>query len=287
MERTWQDNATEFGALSKQGVDFRLAALVACSVNPNGKGGGDQQHRNVRYGAKASASSFARKAGTSAPRILRHLEAWDSVRGLTKSSKLSPNDVDDLELPEHLEVAFHKAYAGITASQPTGGRPRASRDEIVERARNDKEYAKGLVSDIAKDQPEAVAQGLAENSDVPTLSRATAAAARNRQVERNRARVTAGESKGRSVQDPKPTPLDAGVKAFLSEKSLGAALRALVTDFPKEWAALPEEARQDADFVAFCEESFDKIEIALANARLLVSGGISDEALATLLEGES
>ena len=41
--RTWKINATEFGALSKQGVDFRLAALVACSVEKRHPRGGDRE----------------------------------------------------------------------------------------------------------------------------------------------------------------------------------------------------------------------------------------------------
>lgn len=38
MNRTWKDNAVEFGSLTKQGYGVRLAVLVACSVESVGRG---------------------------------------------------------------------------------------------------------------------------------------------------------------------------------------------------------------------------------------------------------
>lgn len=43
FNRTWHDNAAEFGALTCQGKDVRLAVLVACSVE-KGKGTGSNQY---------------------------------------------------------------------------------------------------------------------------------------------------------------------------------------------------------------------------------------------------
>ncbi|MFT4226090.1 hypothetical protein [Micropruina sp.] len=69
-----------FGALSRQGKDVRLAVLVACSVE-RGVGQGAREPRNDRYevAEKVSASEFATAAGTSAPRVLRHLTAWHKL----------------------------------------------------------------------------------------------------------------------------------------------------------------------------------------------------------------
>jgi hypothetical protein len=132
---------------------------------------------------------------------------------------------------------------------------------------------------------EAAAQALVEKGDVAALSQATAAASRNRQVERNRARREEGLGKGRTVED-KPKAFTPDVMAFLQVKGLSDALRSLVTTFPNEWAALSEDAKSD-DFIGVCEETFDKIEIALANCRNIVSGGVSDKAIMQLLDGAS
>jgi len=63
--RSWEDNAHEFKALSKQGYDVRLGVLVACSV---GKGAG-----------QTTAVRFAAKAGCSTHTVARYQKAWDKM----------------------------------------------------------------------------------------------------------------------------------------------------------------------------------------------------------------
>ena len=145
------------------------------------------------------------------------------------------------------------------------------------------ELAKSLLSDPVVTQ--AATQALVEQGNINALSQATAAVAKNRQVERNRKRVTSGGTKAKTSQDPKPQLPDPGVSAFMSVTGLSEALRALVTTFPTEWNGLTDEQRSDEDFVGSCEEALDKIEIAVSNLRAMISGGISDEDLESLLSG--
>lgn len=173
-----------------------------------------------------------------------------------------------------------------SASATNGPQPnqRASIRSAKASIKKHPELARTLLND--PDVRKAATDALVDSSDVGALSQATAKAAKNRQVERNRARVAAGLGKGRSVSDPKPAPADPVVAAWMSVRSLPDALRALVTTFPQEWAALPEAARIDEDFVAFCEETVDKLEIALAAVRTLISGGSQVEhELQALLDG--
>lgn len=91
--------------LSRQGKDVRLAVLVACSVE-KGKGhGGDRRsdQRNDCYveidpTEKVSARRFAAHADceTTAPRVLRHLTAWDSLAAdglVPPAADLTPAEV--------------------------------------------------------------------------------------------------------------------------------------------------------------------------------------------------
>jgi hypothetical protein len=110
MTRTWEDNALEFGALTKQGRDARLALLVACSVE-KGKGQSERGSRhNNRYDEKVSAQAFAEAAGTSAPRVLRHLDAWDRIAAAG-----------------HLGPSKSSAVSHEPPHRPRGGRPRLPR----------------------------------------------------------------------------------------------------------------------------------------------------------------
>ncbi|MEX2448574.1 MAG: hypothetical protein WD404_07505, partial [Solirubrobacterales bacterium] len=73
------DPAAVFGAHVKAG-GWRLGLLVARNVE---KGSGDGINDRYREGvsretpSKVSAREFAEQAGTTAARVLRHLEAWD------------------------------------------------------------------------------------------------------------------------------------------------------------------------------------------------------------------
>ena len=126
MERTWQDNADEFAELD-QGDGWPFAVLVACSVEKGAGEGGRHDHRNDRYGDKTSASVFAERAGTSAPRVLRFLEAWNMIAqgesDMKPSAGLTPGDVFTAW---HPDVPWKEIYK-VPADKPSGGRPRDSK----------------------------------------------------------------------------------------------------------------------------------------------------------------
>lgn len=127
MSRSWQDNAAEFAALTKQGVDLRLAVLVACSVEKR-----NSAHRpatNVA-GAKVSTRKFAEEAGTGNPRIARHLDAWNAcaAKGWCGSSaNLTPDMAANPDLrtptPEQFAAVFRELSTRKAAAPPVAPTP--------------------------------------------------------------------------------------------------------------------------------------------------------------------
>jgi len=115
MSREWQDNADEFGALTKQGKDVRLALLVACSVEKGSQGGDTSMGQLTHANGKTSARLFAERAGmpesSGHKRVLRHLAAWDAFAtefGLPLAVDLLPDDALDLAVSEEQAEAFGK-----------------------------------------------------------------------------------------------------------------------------------------------------------------------------------
>jgi DNA-binding transcriptional regulator YiaG len=97
MERSWKDNALEFGSLSKLGYDVRLALLVACSVDSS------------PTDEKVTASKFASQAGVSAKTVVRYLTAWDKMVAAgwdVPRDKLTPAMALVLELPDSFVAEF-------------------------------------------------------------------------------------------------------------------------------------------------------------------------------------
>ena len=91
--RSWEDNAHEFKALSKQGYDVRLGVLVACSV-----GAGEGQ---------TTAAQFASQAGCSTHTVTRYQTAWDKMVKAgwdVPRDRLTPAmaDVESLVPPEFI-----------------------------------------------------------------------------------------------------------------------------------------------------------------------------------------
>ena len=180
--RTWQDNAAEFGVLSKQGRDVRLAVLVATSVEKGKrppKAGYPRDHEG-----KVGAETFADQSGTSTDRVLRHLDAWNAcaAEGWCKpSSDLIPADASDPDLTIPVEVITWIDASGIerTGTQfeskfdasRSGGRPRASIAEIEKRVESDPVYAEKIAEVVSKAAPEATGKAVAAN---PAASRAVA-----------------------------------------------------------------------------------------------------------------
>jgi hypothetical protein len=156
MSRTWEDNAVEFGALSKQGVDVRLAVLVATSVEKMEKGKGGDPETLART-SKGSANSFAKKADTTKDRVIRHLDAWVkcAAEGWCEVPKaLKPEDALDPDL----KVPTEEQFASKFDASSSGGRPRASISEIADRVSRDSSYAESLSEAVAAASPTAAAK---------------------------------------------------------------------------------------------------------------------------------
>ena len=150
----------------------------------------------------------------------------------------------------------------------------------------DDETAAAVVARLTEDRPKlvrtierrAAIQEAVDEEDVETLSKATASAAKNRMVTRRRKRLAGGD-------DPNPKPpkiLDAASNAFLFVGShIGDAGRSLER-FVREYEALTDDVKNDADFHDSCNESFDMVEIRLQAARAAVNGASEDELNAIL-----
>jgi len=147
--RTADQNAVEFGRHEKFG-GWALGLLVACSVEPDA-GQGRRQPRNDRSEVKISATEFARRSGTSHPRVLRYYEAWERAadkRIVPRASRLKPDDVDNYNLPEGYEWNDH--YDG---SSRGGNNVLPS---VLERAERDPQYRKELVEGLGQVDPQAL-----------------------------------------------------------------------------------------------------------------------------------
>lgn len=119
MTRTWETNAEEFDQLMKQGKSARLALLVACSVDPTSKGGRPKTVADETVPVKVSASAFARRAKTTADRILRHYQAWEKVANskdhlVPLASTLKPASAEKFgEITPEAQVMFDAEYRQI------------------------------------------------------------------------------------------------------------------------------------------------------------------------------
>lgn len=157
MARTWQDNADEFGALTKQGKDVRLALLVACSVS-EGEGDGVAQSGptapkagTIAPPSKVSARTFAKRSGIpDHKRVLRHLDAWNELAatGLVKhSDELEPSEALTYEITDEALTAWGKIGLGPTTLGAIKGNPK----KVIEAVTSDPDFAKKIADD-----PEAV-----------------------------------------------------------------------------------------------------------------------------------
>ena len=137
--RTWETNAREYGLLARQGKDFRLALLAATSCT-----------HNRAVAGKTNIADFARVAGTTPARVNRHLQAWEklSYKGLVlNAGDMHPQDVDTFKATTDILVQFTNVY-DATAS---GGRPRASVNEITTRMDADDSYLYRVLSSLSPD----------------------------------------------------------------------------------------------------------------------------------------
>lgn len=171
--RTAQQNAAEFGALTKQGKDMRLALLVACSVERGVGGRGNTGVSQSRNSTKLSGAEFAKQAGTSADRVLRHLTAWNKfakLTGLPVAADLTPNEAVTLDITEEQAEVF--ANEIDLDSKNGGGGSQKAKDiasntgAMGEAIKSNSKVAAAAAAALAQVSPEALADLVAANPEV-------------------------------------------------------------------------------------------------------------------------
>ncbi len=188
--RGWEDNAREFGALIRQGKDVRLALLVACSVEKDqGRG-----NRLDRAESKVSATAFAREAGTSKDRIVRHLEAWGRLFELElvrPAQDLTPADAETYAVSE----AALEAFPGVYDARQTKGLPAAP--AVGEALRKPEKREDAIAGMSVDERAELAAAAIGSNKAVaeqvaasPKAGKAVRRAAQSEEEERERKRRT-------------------------------------------------------------------------------------------------
>jgi len=278
--------------LDKNG--WKAAAFIAVSVKP--RAGQGSRTSGTSAGSRVSATAFAKDLnakGWSRHVIERHYEGWQAAA----AAGLVPDAADlaygdKIDLPDESWSTFsppvlNNQHTDAEAIQEQAALDGTGASKAVDIAKNPKAMAAAIKASPVV--AAAAAQALVDKGDVKVLSRATAAAAQNAQVDRNRKRREAGLPRQATVQNQptaQETMADSGL-AFLTIKSLGNARRLLMDGFAKEWEALSPEARADADLISFCEEGLDQLSIVIDTIRTMVQGGVTDEALYNLLDGAS
>ena len=123
----WQNDAREFGLHDKQG-GWRLGLLVARNVEKGQPGRPPENVTTVTINGKVSATAFAEESGTSAPRVLRYLAAWERAADaghVPHAAELHPGSDPalDVEGPENQLrwFDFYRAAEGrISTDTPRG-----------------------------------------------------------------------------------------------------------------------------------------------------------------------
>jgi hypothetical protein len=136
-----EQDAREYGLHIKAG-GWRLGLLVARNVEKGeGASPGTNQHtRSVpietEQSGKVSARTFAKEAGTSPARVLRHLEAWEKAAAqkveIPFASELSPGD--EVVLDEDSLGDWGQFYDASGAGGYNGGKDRTPTVRGVEDA---------------------------------------------------------------------------------------------------------------------------------------------------------
>lgn len=158
--RNWRQNARDYYLLSVQGKDFRLALLAACSVNVGNK---------YRSPQKTTITDFAMAAKTTPERVTRHLKAWDymaSRRVVPALADMKPDQSVSFQITQQMHDEFYRIYD----ASDSGGRPRASVDEIVARAERDSDYLNRLLNTMDNATRTSALSNLLASVDPRTLN---------------------------------------------------------------------------------------------------------------------
>jgi hypothetical protein len=220
----WEHDAEEFGDHVKHG-GWRLGLLVARNVEKAGHGGDRRSSFNRKLNEKVNATEFAKRAGTSAPRVLRYLEAWSVAADagiVPHADNLKPDT--EVDLPDDETSPWSDFYDG-SASQ-TNRTPSDLRDAVAREAEA-AGISEGAVARARRDK-NAIAAAIKADPKLRDVAEAAVAEARFKEImpERREPRT-------------EPTPL-AEIPAVVdmiaalsgSHNSLQTALRIWTDDGP-------------------------------------------------------
>lgn len=280
--------AEDFARHIKGGGGWALGLEVAACVM-HGTAGRPAGNRNDRNDSgKVSASEFARLTGTSAPRVLRYLDAWKRAaeRGLVRHTvELTPADWND---PDHLPTGYAWDEFYTSADGTARTITDEQRRELLTTAANEAGIGVTKVLDVASN-PNAVAVAMSADPDFAArvIRQTDPDALGEAVVSHEPAERATGRARGRKLpQPPSDTPpspypgyeadaawIDSGRDIVHLHEAI-RRVRTSITEHPDVWRR---------------PERFERLErLADAMAGLVqLAQGISDDDLAALLDGAS
>ncbi|MET0996094.1 MAG: hypothetical protein ABWY20_19365 [Mycobacterium sp.] len=148
-------------------MEWERAAIVAAFVVPEGARGRPRKNRGSTDYNVTQFTNLGITGLRDHGAVERYLKAWGAA-GMPR-----PRPGTTIELPR-------KAWRDAFDASKSGGRPRATVNEIVERAADDESYARNLTARIAAVQPQVVASA---GERVARAERETIGAAATEQIE--------------------------------------------------------------------------------------------------------
>lgn len=211
-----QAAAADFARHIAGGGGWALGLEVAACVDPGADNGRPPGNRNDRSGSrKVSASEFARRANTSAPRVMRYVEAWERAAAVGVVNPAASHTPDEWNRTEYLPTG-HDWSDFYDATESTGRTIRdASRRQMLEAAAEATGTGRSKVLDVASN-PAAVATALEAD---PTFA---AAVNRERAERAPSVRRATGQPIHRASSGLADTGLDGAIdRAFGANDRLG------------------------------------------------------------------
>ena len=259
--------AADFGRHSKGGGGWALGLEVAACVVNHGRG---RPRKSSTADLKVSAEEFARQAGTSGDRVLRHLEAWHRAAKqgvVAAAADIAPSEWND---PDHVPEGYEwdefydaSASTGRHVSDP-------DRRERLTTVADQRGVGRSKVLDVASN-PKAVAAAI--DAD-PAFAQA---------VDTERARAWA-ETAAASLPDaPFDTPPEVypGATNDQTRMDMERDIRTLHNSILRiEWWT-QKNREMVAPHADRLDSEAEQLHMVAEAAR-----GLSDDTLARILDGE-
>lgn len=276
MNDRTMDDALDYGRHVKQG-GWRLGLLVARNVE-KGKGHGGDRKSDQRHDRdvdpKVSAQEFGRLSGTSANRVLRHLEAWEAASAaghVPTSAELEPGQ--EIELDVETLPEWGDFYSPVTGGRNTKEDRPATKAEATSVIARLPEAERAEVVAEAVAGSSAAAEAVAEH---PVAS-ARVTVAKTKQSEK-----AVRENRADNFEEEKDSSGWAVIKIGARANEVRTSVRMIVRDFEDAIAA--NEGNDELREILAGRITKLKADVILA-LDALVGDGV-DEAISKMLEGE-